>query len=102
MKKNRQPKTKAEGATLRDKLRQAADGIKERAKKYITSTAKSKNYHNTANRKKTEEQKMEQKNKAMQQKAEEILRQYTEQTESDEDIHFEHYDWTYNDSSCCC
>jgi hypothetical protein len=45
---------------------------------------------------------MEQKNKAMQQKAEEILRQYTEQTESDEDIHFEHYDWTYNDSSCCC
>lgn len=32
MKKNKQPRPKAEGATLRDKLRQAADGIKERAK----------------------------------------------------------------------
>jgi hypothetical protein len=31
-----------------------------------------------------------------------ILEQYIEQTEDDEDIHFDHYDWTYNDSSCCC
>lgn len=35
-------------------------------------------------------------------KEENILEQYIEQTEADEDIHFDHYDWTYNDSSCCC
>ena len=31
-----------------------------------------------------------------------VLEQYAAQTENDSDIHFEHYDWTYNDSSCCC
>ena len=31
-----------------------------------------------------------------------ILEEYVAQTESDDDIHFDHYDWTYNDSSCCC
>ena len=31
-----------------------------------------------------------------------ILDQYVAQTAEDEDVHFEHYDWTYNDSSCCC
>ncbi len=35
-------------------------------------------------------------------KIDEILEQYISQTEDDEDIHFEHYDWTYNDSGCCC
>ena len=35
-------------------------------------------------------------------KAESVLEQYEAQTENSEDIHFEHYDWTYNDSSCCC
>lgn len=33
---------------------------------------------------------------------EEVLAEYTAQTNEDENIHFEHYDWTYNDSSCCC
>ena len=35
-------------------------------------------------------------------KAEELLSKYKAQTEKDDDIHFEHYDWTYNDTSCCC
>ena len=30
-----------------------------------------------------------------------VLKEYESQSESD-DIHFEHVDWTYNDSSCCC
>ena len=34
--------------------------------------------------------------------AQELIEQYTAQTENNDDIHFEHYDWTYNDSSCCC
>lgn len=34
--------------------------------------------------------------------AETILEQYSKQTEDQEDVHFEHYDWTYNDGSCCC
>ena len=33
---------------------------------------------------------------------EELLELYNAQSENDDDIHFEHYDWTYNDSSCCC
>lgn len=33
---------------------------------------------------------------------ENILDQYAKQTQDQDDIHFEHYDWTYNDSSCCC
>lgn len=35
-------------------------------------------------------------------KAKKLLEEYRAQTANDEDIHFEHYDWTYNDSSCCC
>ena len=31
-----------------------------------------------------------------------ILDQYASQTADQEDVHFEHYDWTYHDSSCCC
>ena len=30
-----------------------------------------------------------------------LLDQYNSQVESD-DIHYEHYDWTYNDGSGCC
>ena len=47
---------------------------------------------------------MEQKKTIEQEKesAKKLLEQYTAQTEDGEDIHFEHYDWTYNDSSCCC
>lgn len=33
---------------------------------------------------------------------ENVLEQYKAQSEGDGEIHFEHYDWTYNDSSCCC
>ena len=32
---------------------------------------------------------------------EDVLKEYQSQVESD-DIHFEHVDWTYGDSSCCC
>lgn len=35
-------------------------------------------------------------------KSQDVVADYLAQTASDEDIHFEHYDWTYNDSSCCC
>ena len=35
-------------------------------------------------------------------KADELIKKYSDQTETEDDIHFEHYDWTYNDSSCCC
>ena len=35
-------------------------------------------------------------------KMNDVLLEYTKQTTEDEDVHFEHYDWTYNDSSCCC
>jgi hypothetical protein len=35
-------------------------------------------------------------------KSQDVVADYLAQTEKDEDIHFEHYDWTYNDSSCCC
>ena len=35
-------------------------------------------------------------------KMNDVLLEYTKQTAEDEDVHFEHYDWTYNDSSCCC
>jgi hypothetical protein len=31
-----------------------------------------------------------------------VLNEYAAQTGADEDVHFEHVDWTYNDSSCCC
>lgn len=32
-----------------------------------------------------------------------MLEQYRSKTEEEnDDIHFEHYDWTYNDGSCCC
>lgn len=32
-----------------------------------------------------------------------MLKQYQSQTEEEsDDIHFEHYDWSYNDDSCCC
>ena len=31
-----------------------------------------------------------------------VLLEYAAQTETNEDVHFEHVDWTYNDSSCCC
>lgn len=32
-----------------------------------------------------------------------MLEQYRSQNEEEnDDIHFEHYDWTYNDGSCCC
>ena len=34
--------------------------------------------------------------------AKNLLEQYTAQTEANENIHFEHYDWVYNDSSGCC
>ncbi len=35
--------------------------------------------------------------------AKNMLEQYRSQTEEgSDDIHFEHYDWTYNDGSCCC
>ena len=34
--------------------------------------------------------------------ARKLLAQYTAQNAGDEEVHFEHYDWTYNDSSCCC
>ncbi len=32
---------------------------------------------------------------------EDILQEYSQQTESD-DIHFEHIDWVYSDGSGCC
>lgn len=32
----------------------------------------------------------------------EVLVEYSAQTAQDEDVHFEHVDWTYSDSSCCC
>ena len=31
-----------------------------------------------------------------------VLEQYKAQTEKDDDIHYEHIDWTYGDSSGCC
>lgn len=31
-----------------------------------------------------------------------VLAEYAAQTKEDESIHFEHVDWTYSDSSCCC
>ena len=31
-----------------------------------------------------------------------ILDEYAKQTSEKEDVHFEHVDWTYSDSSCCC
>ena len=31
-----------------------------------------------------------------------VLNEYASQTREEEDVHFEHVDWTYNDSSCCC
>lgn len=31
-----------------------------------------------------------------------VLAEYAAQTKEDENVHFEHVDWTYNDSSCCC
>ena len=34
--------------------------------------------------------------------AKSLLEQYKAQNEENENIHFAHYDWTYNDSSCCC
>ncbi len=33
---------------------------------------------------------------------EDLLSNYNAQTEDNEDIHFEHVDWTYSDGSCCC
>ena len=44
--------------------------------------------------------KNEQKNEQI--KKNDVLLEYTKQTAEDEDVNFEHYDWTYNDSSCCC
>ena len=38
--------------------------------------------------------------KAVQEKS--LIEQYTSQTKKDEDIHFEHFDWTYSDGSGCC
>ncbi len=34
--------------------------------------------------------------------AQDLLSEYKAQTEEDDDIHFEHYDWSYNDGSGCC
>ncbi len=35
--------------------------------------------------------------------AKNMLEQYRSQTEEgSDDIHFEHYDWSYNDDGCCC
>lgn len=31
-----------------------------------------------------------------------VITQYEDQTKGDENVHFEHVDWTYSDSSCCC
>jgi len=42
------------------------------------------------------------KNVENQKEARNILDQYKAQNEENENVHFEHYDWTYNDSSCCC
>lgn len=41
-------------------------------------------------------------NKANEIKMNEVLAEYAAQTREDEDVHFEHVDWTYSDSSCCC
>jgi len=47
---------------------------------------------------------MDQNKKNVQKKegAKKLLQKYKDQTKENENIHFEHYDWTYNDSSCCC
>ena len=49
---------------------------------------------------------MEEKNQVKKgaEKASSVIEQYKAQTEKKDDIHFEHYDWTYGDSSggCCC
>ena len=37
-----------------------------------------------------------------QNKNQELLDKYVAQTAENEDIHFEHVDWVYSDSSCCC
>lgn len=31
-----------------------------------------------------------------------VVAEYEKQTNANEDVHFEHVDWTYSDSSCCC
>lgn len=31
-----------------------------------------------------------------------VLAEYASQTNEDENVHFEHVDWVYSDSSCCC
>ena len=31
-----------------------------------------------------------------------VVAEYENQTDANEDVHFEHVDWTYSDSSCCC
>ena len=35
-----------------------------------------------------------------QENSQDVLNQDVQQTEEQEDIHFEHFDWTYNDSCC--
>lgn len=41
-------------------------------------------------------------NSKLTEKETDLLEEYKSQTNESDDIHFEHYDWTYNDGSGCC
>lgn len=48
---------------------------------------------------KNEEMKSKKENKV---EAQDVLAEYMAQTKEDENVHFEHVDWVYSDSSDCC